>query len=172
MRIRQIKPAFWTDARIAALPAAVRLFYIGLWMLADDAGYLRWDGVEAANELYGYETRRRREKHVAEYLAALVAAERVLVYDCGHVLIPHLIHHQHLAALTKRVLTFQREHQSCPRVPAEARGNPQVPAPVRLGSVGIGSVSLGSAARKRDDETMTEFEDRMAAAGYDRPSRS
>ena len=52
MRIRQVKPAFWTDARIAALPAPARLFYIGLWMVADDAGWLRWDPSQIANELY------------------------------------------------------------------------------------------------------------------------
>jgi hypothetical protein len=41
VRIRQVKPAFWADSRLAELPERTRLFYIGLWMIADDAGWLR-----------------------------------------------------------------------------------------------------------------------------------
>jgi hypothetical protein len=38
MRIRSIKPEFWSDERLARLPILTRLFYIGLWNEADDAG--------------------------------------------------------------------------------------------------------------------------------------
>lgn len=150
MRSRQIKPAFFKDARIAQLPVPVRLFYIGLWMLADDAGWLRWDPGEAANELYGYETRGRREKRVAAFLVTLEGAGRVEVFGCGHVFIPHLVDHQHLAGLTKRVLTSEKEHRKCgvPPTPADARDDPQKPALVRLGSVRLGSTG----AQARDDE--------------------
>lgn len=36
MRIRQVKPDFFTDAVVSAWPPAARLFYIGLWTVADD----------------------------------------------------------------------------------------------------------------------------------------
>ena len=143
MRIRQVKPAFWTDARIAALPPAARLFYIGLWMEADDAGWLRWDCSQIANELYGYESRRRRERDVEAFLALLVAAERVIVHPCGHVEIPRLTTHQHLSVTSKQVRTIQREHAVCqdaPQEPAEPRGNP--PLPSRKGK-GEGHVNGG-----------------------------
>ncbi len=46
MRIRTIKPEFWSDEKIAPLPSLARLVYIGLWNLADDEGRLlgslRW----------------------------------------------------------------------------------------------------------------------------------
>ena len=73
MRIRQVKPSFWSDSVLARLPERSRLFYIGLWMIADDAGWFRADVPEIANELYGYEPARRREDRVSLMLAGLVA---------------------------------------------------------------------------------------------------
>lgn len=151
MRIRQVKPAFWSDARIAALPPAARLFYIGLWMEADDAGWLRWDAPQIANELYGYESRRRRERDAETFLALLVDTGRVVVHECGHVEIPTMTTHQHLSASTKQVRTFQREHAACgdsPQTPAETREDPPLPGRKGKGSVNVngggnGTVSEG-----------------------------
>lgn len=42
-RIRSIKPEFWTDPDIVAMPMAARLFLIGCWNHADDYGVLRDD---------------------------------------------------------------------------------------------------------------------------------
>lgn len=41
-RIRTIKPEFWVDEKIVQLPYDVRLLFIGLWNLADDAGRLKY----------------------------------------------------------------------------------------------------------------------------------
>jgi len=41
MRIRSVKPEFWKDERLLALPRDARLLYIALWNEADDAGRLR-----------------------------------------------------------------------------------------------------------------------------------
>lgn len=135
MRIRQVKPAFWTDARVAALPAQARLFYIGLWMEADDTGWLRWDAPQIANELYGYESRKKRERDVETFLTLLVKAERVVVHPCGHVFIPTLTTHQHLSVNSKQVRTIQKEHGECV-TPAETRGDPPTPAET-LGSPAV-----------------------------------
>jgi hypothetical protein len=131
MRIRQVKPAFWTDPRVAALPPAARLFYIGLWMEADDAGWLRWDVPQIANELYGYESRRRRERDVESYMALLVDANRVVIHPCGHVEIPTMTNHQHLSVQSKQVKTFWREHAGCIDSPANTRGDPPTPVETR-----------------------------------------
>ena len=176
MRIRQVKPAFWTDARVAAMPPAARLFYIGLWMIADDAGWLRWDLPQIANELYGYESRHRRERDVEAFLRLLVEAERVIVHECGHVEIPTLTDHQHLSVLSKQVRSIQREHADCgdsPPIPAETRENPRTPSRKRKGYVNVNGggngTSLGSdvkgsapalapeGARSLPDETLPEF---------------
>lgn len=166
MRIRQIKPAFFKDARIAELPAPVRLFYIGLWMLADDAGWLTWDAAEVGNELYGYEPRSRREKHALAYLADLDAAGRVVVHPCGHVSIPTFIEHQRLSGLTKQVRTTLKEHtDKCgPQSPAVPRDDPQSPDTERNGKGtgnGKGTVRSGTErnARERANEETKEERD-------------
>lgn len=42
-RIRSVKPEFWTDPEVVALPMAARLFFIGCWNHADDFGVLKDD---------------------------------------------------------------------------------------------------------------------------------
>lgn len=166
MRIRQVKPSFFKDARIAALTPAVRLFYIGLWMLADDAGYYRWDAAEAGLELYGYDSRTKRERDVTAHLAALVKAERVTDLGCGHVLVPKLTEHQRFGGPTKRVLTYEKEHLRCtpPRIPAGTRASPPIPGTVSNGNGKereLGMERNGTElvdARKREDEETTEFQ--------------
>lgn len=39
-RIRSVKPEFWTDGAMIALPFETRLFYIGSWNFACDRGHL------------------------------------------------------------------------------------------------------------------------------------
>lgn len=173
MRIRQVKPSFWTDDKLAAMPAAVRLFYVGLWMVADDAGWLRWSVPEIANELYGYESRRKRERDVVAFARVLEEAGRVKRFDCGHAIVPTLTDHQRFSGATKQVHTVEKEHRKC----GESEGprtSPQVPATPRpvshgggLGD-GTGRVVPVSQTRKRDDEELTEFQakvDRKTALG-------
>lgn len=176
MRIRQVKPGFFKDARVAALRPAVRLTYIGLWMLADDAGFLRWDASEAGLELYGYESRAKRERDVTAHLAELVAAGRIVDFGCGHVSIPTLTDHQRFGGPTKRVLTFEREHLKCaiPRIPATPRESPPLPDPVRIrNGTEREQERNGSerAARAPDDaqpseETESEFRQRTGLPSF------
>ena len=148
MRIRQVKPSFFKDPLMAELSPAVRLFYVGLWMLADDAGWFRWDAAEVGNELYGYEPRGRRERNVATYLDAIVTAGRVTRFDCGHIFIPTLTDHQRLAGLTKQVRTAVREHEKecIPQPPADPRDDPQSPDTVRNG-IGKGTGTVDGTVR-------------------------
>ncbi len=94
MRIRSVKPDFWRDRLMADLPAEVRMFYIGLWMEADDAGWLRWNLDEIAADLYPYRRVLARERSVNEWAGRLVAIGRVQVHPCGHAFIPKLTSHQ------------------------------------------------------------------------------
>jgi hypothetical protein len=168
MRIRQVKPSFWSDAHISDLHEPTRLFYIGLWMLADDAGWIRWDTREVAHELYGYESVRRRESKVDSMLAELLEHGRVRQYDCGHVEVPTLSQHQRLAGATKQVKTVLADHQKrcLSPIPAAPRTSPQSLATERNGKERLGTVRNGSArgARIKEGET-TDFGERMAAAG-------
>jgi hypothetical protein len=135
VRIRQVKPAFWTDDRIASLPAPVRLFYIGLWMVADDAGWFRWNGPQLGAELYSFEGRAKRERNVEQWGELLEGQGRIRRYPCGHSVIPTMTDHQRMSAATKRVKTYEREHEKC--VAADARGNLRQSADARP----VGNVS-------------------------------
>jgi len=138
MRIRQVKPDFFRDGRMADLPDSTRLIYIGLWMEADDAGWLRYDITEIAADLYPYMDRTRREAQVTAAINALAAVDRLQVLGCGHALIPTLVRHQRFASETKRVVTFLREHETVcvadtradPRTPATVPDDPRAPAAI------------------------------------------
>lgn len=136
MRIRSIKPAFWTDKTIARLSIGARLAYIGMWNLADDAGWFEWDIEEMAAQLFCYEVPKRRERDLARWAQELFDAGRVQVSACGHARIPTFTEHQHLSG--RRTETHWLRHQTgdCPtlnlRKSAEGGGNPQQSAADRM----------------------------------------
>lgn len=163
MRIRSIKPAFWTDKTMARLSVGARLFYVGLWNLADDAGWLEWDVEEMGAELFPYETPRRRERDMAKWAAELSSTDRIRIGTCGHAVIPRFTEHQHLSGPTRRVETvFNRHKSGCPAAP---RGNPPRDAEIGVGSGSYrkGSVRNGSLTRAGAREGLTP--ERMAADG-------
>jgi hypothetical protein len=174
VRIRQVKPAFWSDSRLAELPEATRLFYVGLWMIADDAGWFRWDAVEVSRDLYGYEGRARRERRTTRMFEALVESRRIVLYPCGHAEVPKLADHQHLAGISKQVRTAFNEHlKGCvSRSPAATREDPRIPesprpVKVREGQVmeGNGTVSNGQSTAHAPDgarlDEPTPFQQRV-----------
>jgi hypothetical protein len=89
-----IRPAYWTDADLhTRLTAEQREFYIGLWMLADDAGYVAWDLNRVGAELYPFRSLAWRSKRLPEWVALL--APHVKTLDCGrHLLVPKLDQYQ------------------------------------------------------------------------------
>jgi hypothetical protein len=168
VRIRQVKPEFWKDRAMADLSPVARLTYVGLWMLADDAGYLRLDTPEIGLELYGWDDRAVREEVVGEAIEHLIEAGRVVRLDCGqHGRIPTLTDHQRFAGETKRVYTVKREHDSCPRMPAggveKPAGDTHLPDTVSNGRGKVRNVSVrkGSSNARERDEEMTEFQRRV-----------
>ena len=106
LRIRNVKPTFWSDAKLARIPLDVRLFYIGLWQTADDDGWFEWEAEQIAMDL------RLRETFVRRAMAVLVESERVRLHDCGHGEVPHLTEHQRLPVVERRVTTTHRQHLS------------------------------------------------------------
>ena len=55
MKIRSVRPEFFTDAKMARLSHSARLLYIGLWCLADDDGRGRLLPKQIEGELFPYE---------------------------------------------------------------------------------------------------------------------
>lgn len=152
MRIRQIKPDFWKDPVIAGVSEGARLFYIGTWQLADDAGWMRWSVEAIGAELYPFEGRSSRERRVQRHADVLRRLERIQVAECGrHAQVPTMPSHQHLAGSTRRVYTVRDEHASrCQKArPATPRDSPPIPASGRLVSDRSGSVSKGTNEPKK-----------------------
>lgn len=132
MRIRQVKPAFWSDKVMAGLTRSARLTYIGLWMLADDAGWIQWDAEQAGAELFPYESVKRREKELAADLDLLVATCRVVRHDCGCIEVPHLSEHQRISG----VRSFRARDAHAKHSPLSAK---QVPLSDSPGTVRVGN---------------------------------
>jgi len=132
MRIRQIKPQFWTDAKLIKIPLDVRLFYVGLWCVADDAGWFEWDPAQISVDL------QLKESLVRKGMDALIAADRVIVHECGHGEVPHLVEHQRLASPERRVVSTYKQHlsncfQASPPLSTQPRDLPE--GTVRNGKV-------------------------------------
>lgn len=75
-RIRTIKPEFWEDEKIAQLSMPCRLFYIGTWNYADDAGVFRANTALLKSKIFPYDDIRTSE--IQKYLDALVEARMIL----------------------------------------------------------------------------------------------
>lgn len=117
MRIRQIKPSWFLDKELRrGVNADAREFYVGLWMIADDAGWFTWDVERIAAELYPYETTNRREKNVWRWSQALALlneqSPHLRVYTCGHAQVPKMPAHQRIAG-KQAVTTRDKHHLEC-----------------------------------------------------------
>ena len=174
MRIRQVKPSFWTDATIARLSDTAQLLYIGLWCVADDAGYLEWEVDTIGAYLRPYEIPSRRVKKIEKAATELIESGRLKMLlidvdgeaiECGHAVIPTLPDHQRVSS-AKRVESERKSHLSrgCPRLPAEFRGTPRTPLPERngIGTVGNGKESNGSARGQRVERASRSVDDLVA----------
>lgn len=145
MRIRQVRPEFFTDPLTSKLPVDVRLTYIGLWCVADDAGWLTWDASHVAAVLYPYESVLVRERRVNRAGEALIAAGRIVLHDCGCAHIPTLEGHQKIGG--NKSFVARDRHQS-----RHSRTSP--PGKLGNGSNGtlVAPASADALARLRDEE--------------------
>jgi hypothetical protein len=161
MRVRLIRPSYWTDADLhARLSADVREFYIGLWMTADDAGFVAWDVDRLGAELYPYRTAAWRRAKLPAWLVAL-GDHHARLLPCGrHVVIPNLPKYQQPPRPSRQ---NERAHDACrwQQVVADGTTDEQVAPAQSKGVVkeGKGVVKGGPAAE-------TDFATKMAANGY------
>lgn len=137
-RIRTIKPQFFTNERLAELPAHARLLFIGLWTISDREGRLEDRPLRIRAEVFPYEV----DVDVDAHLALLESAgfiERYCVGQLAVIQIVNFLKHQNphiretksdLPAPTKAVPSTNLgtpkanlgndEHQ--PRSPGQATG--------------------------------------------------
>lgn len=84
MRIRTIKPEFWTDKKVSTWDHFTRLLFIGLWSAADDHGRGSAEAARLASELFPYDLTRDPSDtlaRVAAGLDTLSEASRIVLYE-------------------------------------------------------------------------------------------
>lgn len=170
-----MKPAYYTDSVTGVLSDSTRFFYLSLWGIADDAGWLTRNIPEIGAAVWMFHPRAGRERKTAARLAELVALGRVIEHPCGHLEIPTMPGHQHLAGTTRQVRTTFNQHlRECvsahpredPRVPAETRLVKERKGEERLGKERVGyTAPAGAIKHTNDDGTTTEFSSRVGPFG-------
>lgn len=84
MRGRYLMREYWTDSDLfLKLSPEEREFYVGLWMLADDDGWMPRDVPEIAGHLLRFEDRGPREAKTRTVLRRLTAIGKVSSLRCG-----------------------------------------------------------------------------------------
>lgn len=135
-----MRPEFFTDRVMGDLSPDVRLTYIGLWCVADDAGWMTWDVDQIAAQLYPYESIRVRTKRIEKARDELTTARRLVIHECGCAEVPKLSEHQRIGGT--KSFTSRDKHESI-----HVRTNP----PVTLGNVRGRNVRLEPRATREEE---------------------
>lgn len=156
MRIRSIKPVFWRDRDLARIGDEARLFYIGLWMQADDAGYFRWNTDEIGADLYPFLPEGQRRKKIdraVQAIGAMEGVERLQVLPCGHARLTRFLDHQKPGG-GSRITTWAVAHERCLKaLSGQVRTSPDISGVVgRDGTKdGTGQDGIGHAGARDED---------------------
>ncbi len=107
-----MRPEFWSDETMAGLAPSVRLFYIGLWNIADDAGWIEWRVPRIGAVLFPYESVKRRSRDIEVWAASLIDAGRLILHSCGCAQVPTLSRHQRVTGKQSfTVMDVHKQHQ-------------------------------------------------------------
>lgn len=128
------------------LPYPCRLFYIGLWNVADDAGFMDWDPDAIGAVLLPYENPAKRVRLIAEWAKHLLDAHRLVVLDCGCGVVPTLMRHQRITGKQSFAVRDRHDRQHGKQSVLTDKQSPLSDSPVtvsngreRNGTVGNGS---------------------------------
>lgn len=167
MKIRSVKPEFFTDVRMAELSPLARLLYMGLWCIADDAGRGRYLPKLIEGEVFPHD-----QVDIYALLKELLDTQRIVTYANGKETLFHIPTfdlHQHpnrtvaskLPAPPKqRARSVNAVHKqrvrSASAVQTQGERTADAPPVLVLGEV-LGEVSIARKARAapRSDETQT-----------------
>jgi len=155
MRIRQIRPEFFTDPVTGRLSPAVQVTYIGLWCVADDAGYLDWDVQQLGALLYPYKSIHVRTAMIEQAARTLMESGRLVIHDCGCAVIPKLVDHQKVGGnKAEPGLNKHRVHTSMDKSELSAS------------NVTVSNGRVGNGTREGDASGAPSLKERVAAHGY------
>ncbi len=144
MRGRYLMREYWSDSDLfLRLDARERELYVGLWMLADDEGWLPRDVPAIAAAMYRYEDRRPREEFVRKALDKLRDLGKAESFRCclrlpavarypraGKKSAEHATEHREHSKTSKRIQT----HSDASPVESRPNPTPSLPDVAREGS--------------------------------------
>lgn len=111
MRGRYLMREYWSDSALfLSLDSSQRELYIGLWMLADDAGWLTRDVPAIAAALYRYEDVAPRVERVLAGIVVLRKLGKIVVPPCRRCLFLDSVAKYPRAG--NKAFTHLEEHQS------------------------------------------------------------
>lgn len=116
------------------LPYPCRLFYIGLWNVADDAGYMEWDQEAIGAVLLPYEQPGRRVRLIGDWAEQLVKAQRLVVLDCGCAVVPTLPRHQRITGKQSFAVRDRHDRQHGKHSVLTDKQSPLTDSPGTLGN--------------------------------------
>ena len=115
MRGRYLMREYWSDSDLfLRLDAERRELYVGLWMLADDAGWLPRDVPAIAAALFRYEDRAPREAKVRGGLDRLRDLGKVESLRCGCLHLPAVERYPRAGKKTNEHALKHRTHSNRP----------------------------------------------------------
>jgi hypothetical protein len=132
MRIRTIKPDFWTDEKVVELTPWARLLFIGLWNLSDDHGRLIYSPKKIKLQIFPADS-----LEVGDLFRELTDQGLVLIYKNGdateYLQVKNFAEHQ---KIDKRSPSkFPEPHPTAPtpaelpQVPPDPAESPRIPPP-------------------------------------------
>lgn len=119
-RQRMVKPEFFDSESMAKCSIAARLAYIGLWVMADDEGRLKYQPNRLKTRIFPYD--KMTAKRFASLLVELEAVGSIVVYTVDgemYLAIPHFRDYQYIKKPTKSVLPEYQKRYSTPLVAHE-----------------------------------------------------
>lgn len=167
MRGRYLMREYWSDSDLfLRLGADEREVYQGLWMLADDAGWMPRDVPAIAAALYRYEDRTPREQKVTKALDRLRDLGKLTSFRCC-IYLPAVSRYPRAGRKSNEHRDSHAEHQTKSKgskdiqretnhSPVQSRPVPSPPDVPRTPAPEGGAASA-------------EFDARMAANGFPRP---
>lgn len=160
MRGRYLMREYWSDSDLfLRLDAAQREVYVGLWMLADDEGWLPRDIPAIAAALFRYVDRAPREAQVRSALARLRDLEKLESHRCGCIYLPAVARYPRAG---RKSADHAAEHRSHTK-PSKANRPDTKASPDPTFS--LPDQTRPSRARARDGSSSSELREKLAAAG-------
>lgn len=99
LRPRMVLPGFWDDYEFCRdVPRPLRLFYLGLWCVADDRGALQDSPPAIKRALFGYDDDITVEQ-VARWIEDLIDKKKLIRYEAGgknYLLLVNFLKHQRI----------------------------------------------------------------------------